>query len=132
MNEFEKRLAREQWRPIPPEWRQEILQAGANAKALERPPESSTWWHVLFWPVPRAWAAFAGLWIILGIASATMPSVDPPAMVVSAPGTAAMAEARREQQQLAAELFSSAHRNHSVTPAQPRPRSERKFEDYFA
>jgi hypothetical protein len=66
---FEERLRRQPWRPLPREWREEIMVA---AQAAITPPlarrASVPRWRLmlgyLLWPSPRAWAGVAALWVV--------------------------------------------------------------------
>ncbi len=58
MNDFEQKLARQNFREPPAGLRAEILRACAAAA-----PAAWTWRDWL-WPAPPAWAALAALWLI--------------------------------------------------------------------
>ena len=58
MNDFEQKLARQNFREPPAALRAEILRACAAAA-----PAAWTWRDWL-WPSPQAWAALAALWLI--------------------------------------------------------------------
>src|SRR5687768_9034888 len=63
-DEFEKELKAQPLRPVPPEWKAEIL---GRARPSAAPGSSGwTWLHELFWPSPVAWGTIAVIW--LGIA----------------------------------------------------------------
>src|SRR5438093_13666693 len=67
-DDFEKRLQRLHMRPIPREWRQEILDAARRASAhqLSTPnPRTTPWWRELLWPCPQAWACLAAAWVVV-------------------------------------------------------------------
>ena len=58
MNDFEQKLARQNFREPPAGLRAEILRACAAATAA--------WtWRDWLWPAPQAWAALAALWLVL-------------------------------------------------------------------
>jgi len=71
-DDFEKRVQRPVLRQIPPEWRQEILQA---ARAADRPapdmPKPSllstlnSQLSTFLWPHPRMWAGLAATWVVI-------------------------------------------------------------------
>jgi len=70
MNDFEEQLKSQPFRPIPPQWRQEILQAAqAEVEPNVTKPAAAhfvrSWWRELLWPCPQAWAALAGIWMVL-------------------------------------------------------------------
>src|SRR5438876_7981392 len=67
-DDFDKRLQRQTLRPIPHEWRSEILDAARRAGE----PQPSTfnsqptsWWRELLWPCPQAWACLAAMWVLV-------------------------------------------------------------------
>jgi hypothetical protein len=70
-DEFEKHLSRQSFRPIPPEWRQDILRT-ANAQSSEAAPKP--WWHEWLWPCPRAWGGLAAAWALVFVLHAAAPS----------------------------------------------------------
>jgi hypothetical protein len=78
MNDFERKLARQEFRAIPAEWRAEIL---PSAAPVVKEPRKS--WLDWLWPAPRAWGAVAALWLIAG--GLSLLESDPP----SAPSTIA-------------------------------------------
>lgn len=64
MNDFEKALAKQPMRSIPPEWRSQILppaEAGVAAAAETAAP----WWRLLLWPSPVAWAGVGCAWVVI-------------------------------------------------------------------
>ncbi|WCJ60092.1 hypothetical protein NXS98_02910 [Fontisphaera persica] len=66
---FEERLRRQPWRPLPQEWRAEIMAAAQTATTppSSRPARVQGWRLVLdylLWPSPRAWAGVAALWLV--------------------------------------------------------------------
>src|SRR5580658_6807659 len=87
-DDFENYLRSQSVRPIPTEWRAEILRA-AKARQEPRPTElngrarllpsqtSLPWWHEWLWPCPRAWAALAVAWGIILLLNVTVPDGSP-------------------------------------------------------
>ncbi len=72
-SDFEKRLGRLSVRPIPAEWRSEILRA-AQAQAEAQPVTSRVpWWHEWFWPNPQAWLGLAAAWVVIFLLQLTSP-----------------------------------------------------------
>jgi hypothetical protein len=132
-DDFEQQLRRQPLRPVPGEWRDEILTA-ARAASRPRPsllaPRPVSWWRELFWPSPLAWAGGAAAWALIaalnsdGLADferAVDASASPP------PATIQMALAGRRQ--LMTSLFDTAPTqpdNPPQQPVRPRPRSERE------
>jgi hypothetical protein len=58
-SDFEESLRRQSIRPVPAQWRGEILRA-ARAQ-----PAASPWWREWLWPHPQAWGALAAAWGII-------------------------------------------------------------------
>jgi hypothetical protein len=132
METFEQRLRRQPVKPLPADWRAEILRA---AKPSPSRPEAN--WlstlnqklSTLLWPHPKAWAGLAAVWVfifILNAASRDTSSAPVMAEKASPPSPEVVAELKK-QQQLFAELIGSAEpldadrRKHLP----PGPRSER-------
>ena len=125
MNEFEKQLARQPMKSIPAEWRAEILKAaGASQKGGVTPsvPPIVSWLQELFWPCPQAWAALAGLWLVIAGIAFTMPDGqrNESAKEMAKAEIVSVAEQRREL----AELLNTAADAPKQLPAD-RPRSDR-------
>ena len=132
MNDVEQQLARNEWRPVPPEWRNSILAAAARANAGAQKMEAVPWWRALLCLSPRVWAGFAGVWIILVIAQMTMPSVDIDGPTSAWVSSGNVAEAWQMQRQLVSELLPRFEHEEPARAVLPRRRSERHREDYFA
>src|SRR5580658_5611090 len=75
--DFEERLRRQSVRPVPAQWRGEILRA-ARAQ-----PAASSGWREWLWPCPQAWGGLAAAWGIIFLLTVTAP--DDPA-VAGPPG----------------------------------------------
>ena len=129
MNEFERKLQRQQLRQVPAPWREIILSEAAAASAREggspaEMPDSVTscerlvpgrlgrstprWsWAEWLWPAPQAWGALAAVWLLLAGLVAFAPG-DPPRQVVAAPRDDAVRAgsllAWHDAQRVAAEL----------------------------
>lgn len=144
---FEQHLSRQPLRPVPAEWRDEVLaRAGdlpspflasamasdGDCKSPARASQLSTFNSQLrewLWPCPQAWAALAAVWVLLlGLNVATRDRSAPD--TASAKTLPVMPYAWREQQKLLAELFPpepTAPPRPRVQPAPvlpPAPRSE--------
>ena len=126
-DEFEKRLQRQALRPIPREWRGEIL--GAAGRAGSHPhsivtPQLTSWWRGLLWPCPQAWAGLAAMWgviLLLNLASRD------PVQVAKSSNTVPAQElliALGEHRRLLAELIGTPAVIEPVKPFGPQPRSD--------
>jgi hypothetical protein len=125
--DFEEYLRRQSIRPVPAEWREEILRA-AMAPQERRPtkPAAAPWWREWLWPCPRAWAGLAAAWGIILLLNVTAPD-DP-----SAPARAASVSWQdfaflRQETEMIAHL-SDPEEYHSAPPPEPpalKPRSSR-------
>src|SRR5213083_2284582 len=138
-DDFEKRLQRQSMRPVPREWRGEILDAARRAgyhqlstlrsKATAEDgstlnPQPTSWWRELLWPCPQAWAGLAAAWVlILALNAATRE----PVQVVTAQSTPPAREvlmALKERRRLLAELAGPPAQVEPQNPLAPKPRSE--------
>jgi hypothetical protein len=85
-NDFEKRLQRQSLRPIPADWREEILAAARGPKVrASNPITFRDRLSALLWPCPQAWAGLAAVWIFIlavcfadGGESGTVATQPPP------------------------------------------------------
>ena len=81
MKDFEQDLARRPLRPVPSQWREEILAAASEYRqdATSQPVSEDqaallVGWRLLFARLPIAWATLAALWILLIGLNLTLPS----------------------------------------------------------
>jgi|SRR5437867_10738073 len=126
-DDFEKRLQRRSMRPVPREWRGEILDAARRAGDHQLStinPQPTSRWRELLWPCPQAWAGLAAAWVlILALNAATR---DPVQVAKTAKGAPApeLLIALREHRRLLAELIGTPTVFEPTKTLQPRPRSE--------
>lgn len=130
-DEFEKRLEQQKIRPIPGEWRREILNT-ANAASLESrtaKPESLSWWRELLWPCPQAWAGIAAVWLVIFVLNFTTQKAEPK-LAKSEPVTPQTIAALKEQRRLYLELAGLQVKEVAEPPKNhvPGPSSQRKIE----
>lgn len=59
MSDFEQFIGKQVFKPVPPEWRREMLTAPGRPDAARTP-----WWEFLAWPSPVAWKAVAACWLV--------------------------------------------------------------------
>ena len=132
-DEFEQQLQRQPLRPIPAEWRTEILAAaraaGPRPSALDA--QSASWWRELLWPSPLAWAGVAAAWaVILALNSAAWSDADATAAARRPPAPPAVIEmALAQRRQLMSSLFDTAPVEAAAPPpepARPQPHSQRR------
>jgi hypothetical protein len=132
-DDFEQKLQRQPLRPVPAEWREEILaQASRGAKA-ERRAQKWFWpsflvprLSTILWPHPAAWAGLAAIWIFVFAVDFSMRDRAPAVEPKFSPPPAEVIVEVRQQQRLLAELIGprdvrEADRSRSLAP---RPRSE--------
>ena len=106
---FDQRLARQPLRPVPAEWRDEVLARAGDLQSPAQFPLSqlSTFNSQLrswLWPCPQAWAALAAVWVLLLAVNFSTRDRSAP-NTASANALPVMPYAWREQQKLLAELF---------------------------
>jgi len=142
-DDFEKRLERLSIRPIPGEWRQEILQTANAARPSgnhapspslkTQNPKLKTFLTELLWPCPQAWAGLAAVWLViltLNFAMREPRSEMAQETVATLQSVATMMEQRRLYLELA-----DLHPKETAEPPKPgapRPRSDRRTEYQFA
>lgn len=135
-DDFESRLQSQPMRPIPPDWRAEILAAARDAQPAPRAsrPAPQAWLltinHQLstfFWPHPKAWAVLAAVWIVILAMNFSMRDPVPRVAEKSVPPSPEVIVELKKQQLLFAELVGArepldADRQKLFSP---KPRSER-------
>ncbi len=131
-DDFEELLRRQTLRQLPPEWRQEILEATSSkcARVLTArlPP---TWLETLnsrlsaiFWPSPKAWAGLAAAWVVvLSVQFAVRDRHAGPVAKVSS-ASAEVQQALKQQHELLVELI-GAPSPAKVERPKPSPRPPR-------
>lgn len=128
-DEFEQQLRNQPLRPVPPEWRAEIIDTARRAsrrQAAAPVRQSAPWWREWLWPSPQAWAGLAAVWLfLLGLhftgpadsASSTVQTQSPTPEI-----RMALAAQRLEMTRL---LDGPVESTPPSKPAVPGPRSER-------
>ncbi len=132
--DFEKKLARQPLKPIPGEWRQEILRAARNARRANQAQDrnelsiASAWatfyarLSALLWPCPQAWAGLAVIWAgILGL-HISMREDSPPTSIHTIASSRQVTPSLAEERRLLAELLGP---NDSLVADKPRPPAPR-------
>ena len=126
-DDFEKRLQRQSMRPIPREWRGEILGAAGRAgdhQGSTINPQATSWWRELLWPCPQAWAGLAAAWVlILALNAATREPVQV-ATAQNTPPAPEVLMALKERRRLLDELAGPPAPVELQKPLAPKPRSE--------
>lgn len=129
MDDFEQKLARQEIRPIPEEWRGAIL--GKVSKEAE-PISTVTglpepWWRNLLWPSPRAWSGLAAAWVAIFILNAGTGESPKKSALKEARALASSPDwsmAMAEQKLLKAELLGLADSAKPEKKEVPQPRSD--------
>ena len=126
-DDFEKRLQRRSMRPVPREWRGEILDAARRAgdhQLSTSKPQTTSWRRELLWPCPQAWAGLAAAWmVILFLNMASREPVQAAKTSKAAPAPELLI-ALKEHRRLLAELIGTPTVVEPPKPFEPRPRSE--------
>ena len=126
-DDFEKRLQRQSMRPVPREWRGEILGAARRAGGHQPSPlnpQPTSWWRELLWPCPQAWAGLAAAWVlILALNAATREPVQV-ATAQSTPPAREVLMALKERRRLLVELAGPPVQVEPPKPFVPKPRSQ--------
>ena len=122
MNDFEKQLAGQPFKPIPAAWRSQILrEARAAAEGAAPGALRLSWLRELFWPCPQAWGALAAVWMVIAVFRFITPGAAPAPVGAVAKGQAiSIAEQHREL----ARLLDGAPGKEDRSPAD-RPRTAR-------
>lgn len=147
MDDFEQQLQRRPMRPVPAEWRAEILSAAKAVSDTQPAPYSPLsghatrntrpfrsfitpqfvamkLWQELIWPCRRVWLGIAAVWfVVLVVNLSTDESTQVAASQMPAPTPEVMA-ALREQKQLLVQLLDPVAASSTPPVAAPRPRSE--------
>jgi hypothetical protein len=132
---FEQRLSRQPVKPIPVEWRAEILATARAAQAIRHPPSVtrhswlSTLHHQLaslLWPHPGAWAGLAAVWLLTLALNYSMRDEPPVLAVKAAPPSPEVLAELQQQHKLYAELLGMTETQDVDRPRvlSPNPRSE--------
>ena len=131
METFEGRLSRQPLRPIPREWRAEVLAAALSAS---RPAPSASFLETftqqlatLFWPHPKAWAGLAAVWVFILAVNFSMGDLSPRRAEKSVPPSPEVMVELRKQQLMLAELIGPRETQDADRPRNfaPRPRGTR-------
>jgi hypothetical protein len=131
--QFEQRLQRRPLREVPSAWREEILNAARTSAASRHSSLvtcHSSWWRELFWPHPTAWAALAGVWLVILGAQFVTREPSPQDFARRAPPSRQMRELLKQQEQLFAELVGPIEKPEADAPKPllRQPRSQRRDE----
>lgn len=133
--QFEQHLSRQPLRPIPVEWRAEIVGQASSLSPFEKTRKSETgkmpvllsFWRDLLWPHPVAWAGLATVWILILAVDFSVRDKTSVMAEKFSPLTPEMIVELRQQQRLLAELMGPRDTGDAdrSKPLAPRPRSER-------
>ena len=133
---FERRLSRQPLRPVPADWRSEILAAARAAQAplhAARSPQQQSWpsairhpLSALLWPHPRAWAGLAAVWLLIIAVNVSQRDPAPKLAKTAAPESPEVIVELKKQQRLFAELVGPRETRDADRPRnfKPKPRGE--------
>jgi hypothetical protein len=131
MDDFEQQLQRRPMRPVPAEWRADILSAAKAVSDTQHETRNTQslamkLWQELIWPCRRVWLGIAAIWFV--VLACNMSMDDSPKVVASQtpPPTPEMMAALREQKQLLVQLLEPVASSPPPPAAAPRPRSEKQ------
>lgn len=132
-DDFENRLRQQPFRPLPGEWREQVLLAARPQ--TEPSPAAAHWRDIIrewFWPHPVAWAGLAATWVLLAVLQ-WQPEADGVRPVAAATPrsvpAASFVEMRRELTDLLEPKPSTPTR---PEPARPLRRTELVVECHWA
>jgi hypothetical protein len=133
-DDFEQKLQRQELRPVPRNWREEILQTARAAGPRPSTPAPRRSWlstlnhqlSTLLWPCPQAWAGLAAAWLVIVVVN--LAGGDESSRTVarqSAPPPPQLIETVREQRRELARLIEPSMASDADRPKSlsPRPRS---------
>lgn len=118
---FERLLSQQTLRPVPSDWRADILGAAQATRPTEGAGVAGGFWQTvrfLFCPSPRLTGALAAAWsLILGLNYLSLPSTSDAESPATRPPTAVIRMAWLEQQRLRQELLNDEPRTSATSPA---------------
>ena len=134
-DDFEQTLQRQPLRPVPAEWREEILVAAESASASRHASRATrhsflstlnAQLSTLLWPHPAAWAGLATLWILILAVDISARDRSPAMAEKSAPASPETIVELKKQQRMLAELIGprDPHDTDRSKSFAPRPRTE--------
>ena len=127
-DDFEQQLQRQPIRPMPGEWREDILRTAAKTRLnpqLSTPnSQPSSWWRELLWPCPQAWAGLAAVWVLILVLNEAARDPVQIAKASKAVPAPEMLMSLQEHRRLLADLIESPTAVEPPKPSKPRPRSE--------
>jgi hypothetical protein len=132
--DFEKQLKRQPIRPLPAEWRADILKAAHASSSAPRAPRPAPSFlsainsrlSALLWPCPQAWAGLAAVWLVI-FAFSYFTGDRPEIMAAQLPPpTPQMMMAVQEQRKMLARLIQPFDESPAEPPKPlvPQPRGE--------
>jgi hypothetical protein len=133
-DDFEQKLRRQTLRPIPSEWRAEILDTtNSTARRSEVKTARSNWLSTfnhqlstILWPHPNAWAGLAAAWILIFAVDFSTRDTTPVVAEKAAPPSPEVVAELKQQQRMLAELIGANQVREAELPRfLPLPRSER-------
>src|SRR5262245_13389332 len=126
-DDFEEQLRRQPIRPVPREWRGEILGTARRASDSQPStiiPQPASWWRQWLWPCPQAWAGLAAAWLVVCLLNWAARDPVHVANTSKAAPAPELFLALKEHRRLVAELIGTPTTLEPAKPFEPRPRSE--------
>jgi hypothetical protein len=132
-DDFENQLQRRPMRPVPGEWRAEILAAAQAARSIpaiknQKSKTENSWLAVLLWPSPKAWAGLAAVWVVIAFLVHAGGDDSDTLIAQAAPPSPQLQLVLREQRRELARLLESPEPLSAEPPKPfiPRPHGELK------
>lgn len=133
LDQFENRLRCQPSRPIPAEWRAEIVGQASRLSKETGTGEMPVPLQILrefFWPNPKAWAGLAAIWIFIFILNFSTRDKTPVVTEkVSPPSPEVLVELKKQQRMFAELLGGNETRVADRQKFVPKPRSE--YEEFL-
>ena len=132
--DFEQQLEHQPLRPLPVDWRTDILKAAESASSVPSAPRPApsllstihSQLSSLLWPCPQAWAGLAALWLVILAMNYASEDKSEIMTAKSPPPSPQMMMALQEQRKMLAKLIEPYDESPAEPPKPfvPRPRGE--------
>lgn len=127
--DFEKQLERQPLRPVPANWRAEILKASNTAPPSETDGPVlirfvGPLWRELFVPCRGIWAALAAAWLVILVLNLPGGGKSTRLAVKASPPNRQVQEVLREQKEMLAQFIEPLMPSPAIRPKTPGPRGD--------